>query len=292
LYLDLIMALRLIVETAQESISSYVYHFDQPEVRVGRSPLCELQIPLPTISNHHLTILREGARYLVREEGSTNGARLNGAPLAARAAAPLQTHDQITILEVRLHVHLLDIEEASLTSQGRTGELARQMISAWLQRQRQAPEAASLEVLEGPDQGARRALPTEGELVIGEGGPWALTDPLLARVTLRVAPSRGGYHLVSAAAVWVDGAPAPAGAPLRLRSGQRLRVGGTTLLFLDPLQVHLDGVEDAPTAAPPSPSPAAPPSPPARSALDWALVGLAAALGLGALALLGWIALA
>jgi predicted component of type VI protein secretion system len=291
LYLDQAMALRLIVETSQESISSYVYHFDQPTVTVGRSLQCDVQLPFPTISGHHLTVTRDAQGYHLREEGSTNGASLNQAPMEPARLYRLRSGDSVSLLGATLHVQLLEAEESSLTTTGRSGELARQMISAWLREQDQSIDAASLEVLEGRDQGARQPLPLQGRLEIGPQGQWSLSDPLLAQHTLVVTSGRQGYQITAPCPLqWhLDQEPQPCGRPVALRSGQRLRLGRTTLLYLDPLQRHLDALEgEAPAPEAPSRATATPQAPARGAWVDLLIAAVAILFGLGALGLLVW----
>lgn len=293
LYLDPTMALRLIVETSQESISSYVYHFHQPVVTVGRSLKCDVQLPFSTVSSHHLTLTRGEQGYQIREEGSTNGARLNQAPMEPKRDYALRSGDSVALLEATLHIQLLEIDEASLTTTGRTGELARQMISAWLREHDQSTEAASLEVLEGRDKGARQVLPLQGSLRIGPGGPWQLSDPALGQRSLEITSGRQGYRItVPGPFQWmIDGVTQPCDQPIPLRSGQRLHLGHSTLLYLDPLEQHLDALEIPQRPAQAQVSAQATPGPAPSQGLGWldlAMAAVALLFGLGALGLLAW----
>ncbi len=52
------------------------------EYSIGRSDSADICIPEPTISGHHCTLIKMGDNeYAVRDEGSTNGSRINGEKL-------------------------------------------------------------------------------------------------------------------------------------------------------------------------------------------------------------------
>lgn len=59
---------------------------DQP-ISVGRSSDCDLVLGDPTVSKHHLDLLRQGADVVVIDAGSTNGTRVNGAGIRERVLA-------------------------------------------------------------------------------------------------------------------------------------------------------------------------------------------------------------
>jgi hypothetical protein len=52
--------------------------FTQRQVRVGRSPRCELHLDDPTISRFHAVVEEVGGRYRVRDLRSSNGIKVNG----------------------------------------------------------------------------------------------------------------------------------------------------------------------------------------------------------------------
>jgi predicted component of type VI protein secretion system len=271
------MALQLTVETSGDSLSRFTYAFDQDEVTLGRSALCDVQLPFPTISTKHLRFLRQGRAWTVRDEGATNGTRLNQAPLPPHEDRPLRSGDVLQLEGATLHVQLPAHPEGPLTTSLRSGQLARHLLSLG------APQAldqrATLEVLEGLDKDARARLPHEGSFTISARGDWTLRDPALLPQTLRVTLTLGGYELALPPDLpaLLDGAPQPPGATLLLKSGHRLRLGATTLLFLDPLQTKLAALETSqPTAKDAAePSDAQPPK------KGWTPLDLA--LGAGAL---------
>ncbi len=302
------MALRLIVDITGDSVSNFIYTFDQDSVTLGRSLICDIQLPFPTISNHHLTFLKQEKGYALRDEGSTNGVRVGDTVLVQGAQHPVRSGDQIHLMGVTIHLQVMEEEDISLTSTARTGELARQMITAWTHSEGDtAQDMASLEVLEGLDQGLRHNLPMEGAFTFGGQGQWILQDPTLRDTTLTLTLGREGYALaiLDQPAILLDGQTQTPGTKALLRSGHRLRIGATTFLFFDPLQSHLDALEqhkeqDPPTPASnkPTPDPAQTtpqePTPPPKkssslSAMDFFLGALALLFALGALVALAFL---
>ncbi len=54
---------------------------------IGRSSDADLQVPHGTVSRHHCAVWRDGTRYRIRDMGSTNLTRVNGAIVQEAALA-------------------------------------------------------------------------------------------------------------------------------------------------------------------------------------------------------------
>jgi len=63
-------------------------------ITVGRMPDCSVPLADPNVSRHHAEIRREGDRVVLFDLGSTNGTKVNGAPVQSRE---LNDGDVITI---------------------------------------------------------------------------------------------------------------------------------------------------------------------------------------------------
>ncbi|MBR0459743.1 MAG: FHA domain-containing protein [Victivallales bacterium] len=62
-----------------EKMRGTSFELTNEQYTIGRADSANICIPDPTISGHHCTLLRnEDETYAVRDEGSTNGTRVNG----------------------------------------------------------------------------------------------------------------------------------------------------------------------------------------------------------------------
>jgi hypothetical protein len=60
-----------------------VYDLDLPLIRIGRTPGVEIVIDNVSVSRRQAELARDGARWVVRDSGSSNGTFVNGERLAA-----------------------------------------------------------------------------------------------------------------------------------------------------------------------------------------------------------------
>ncbi|MEL6182760.1 MAG: FHA domain-containing protein, partial [Myxococcota bacterium] len=246
------MALKITVKTTSDSIAAYEFVFDRPEITVGRSASCDVQLPFPTVSSRHLTLLREGSTYLVADIGSTNGTSLNDRLLEANHFTPITFGDKLVLTDVTLTISSTDSFNGDMTSD-QTADLVRNMVSDYLEGQSLDPRdtTARLEVLQGPDVGTQRALLKEGgRMAIGTDPSvchWVMRDPEMPPHAFSIEPHRGTWALEHGGhtmEVYLDGYPIATDGPVRIRGGGRVRVGHTTLLFIDPLEDVLADLED------------------------------------------------
>lgn len=237
------MALKLVVEIGGDSLSEFEYCFESGQVTLGRNTACNIQVPLDAVSDKHLSFVREGDAWLVADRGSTNGTRLNGDQLEPDRFRPLANGDRIQIVDVVIRVEVGS--GGDVTSSEKSGELARRMVESILARSPHAPNQAYLEVLTGRDVGAKRSLgahrPTRvvGPTDDGARG-WRLSDPGVTG-EIRVEPVGSGFRVYGPGVV-VNGEEVGAEG-LALRSGARIAVGSTILLFFDPLEAGLRAEE-------------------------------------------------
>ncbi|MBC8101684.1 MAG: DUF3662 domain-containing protein [Cytophagales bacterium] len=92
---------------------SEVFPLGPQGARIGRSKRAGNEIVLPhdgMVSKRHATLLYESAthRFLVRDEGSTNGTHLNGVRLSPGQPRPLEPGDQVLIGETALTFRLTE----------------------------------------------------------------------------------------------------------------------------------------------------------------------------------------
>lgn len=234
------MALRLVVEIGGDSVSEFEYLFEEGQITLGRNPACLVQIPLDSVSDKHLSFVNEGGTWLVADRGSTNGTRHNGTLLEPDRFRPLKAGDELRIVDVVIRVDIGANGRA--TSAERSGELARRMVERLVALSpADSSTQAFLEVLSGRDIGEKRALAAHSATrVLGPGDEsprgWRLSDPaVLGPVVFE--PSGSGFR-VTGPDVTVNGEPVPAGGAA-IKSGARVGVGATVLLFFDPLDSKL-----------------------------------------------------
>ena len=74
------MGVRIAVQSlwAKEEPSTFVYEFSHSRIVIGRSRSADVQLPHAAVSPTHATIRTQGSGYVVVDEGSTNGTRVNG----------------------------------------------------------------------------------------------------------------------------------------------------------------------------------------------------------------------
>jgi hypothetical protein len=73
-------------------------------VVIGRMPECQVVLSDPNVSRRHAEVVRVDGDFLLRDLGSTNGTRLNGAPITE---GYLQTGDNITVGSTTLVFEML-----------------------------------------------------------------------------------------------------------------------------------------------------------------------------------------
>jgi Flp pilus assembly CpaF family ATPase len=81
---------------------SRVERFDRDEISIGRTKANDLVLAHSTVSSRHARIQRENGRWVVVDQGSTNGTSLNGAPVTAPTS--VSDGDRIDIGEFRIRV--------------------------------------------------------------------------------------------------------------------------------------------------------------------------------------------
>ncbi len=64
-------------ETGRMPVIALPEHQSRP-VTIGRAPDCDCHLAEPSVSRRHASVRRAGARWLLRDLGSSNGTRVNG----------------------------------------------------------------------------------------------------------------------------------------------------------------------------------------------------------------------
>ena len=241
-----------IVVDASGDSSPRSVHLDRSPVTLGRSSSCDIRIPRRSISGHHASLIWQANNWYVRDEGSTNGTRLNGEPLEAGTDTRLSSGDQIRLVDVTLlFENRADDTETGL-SLSQTGTLARQLLSEVL-LDSPDDQMAQLDV-EGPGGWRKVSLPDAlSSAYIGHNDDCLVTlsevdAPRL--VELRRADDGFAVRICDTEtdlSVLTNGSPLTGSR--RLRDSDRLEIGPYQLTFHDPLESYLtdlDAADDQP----------------------------------------------
>ena len=226
------------------------YEFAGPRVLIGRRGDADVELPHPAVSATPATVRAEGSGFVLVDEGSTNGTRVNGVRVPPGRPKTLRSRDRIEIGPYELFVELGPTGEG--TSAERTAAVARRLLRQALAGTPDAPAAPTLVVVHGPRAREKLALPAPpARLVIGRGEDCdlALPDGDCSREHAEVLHDLDGVllrDLGSKNGTFRNGHELREG---RLRDRDELRLGATFLSFEDEAEVRrreLHGAEDAP----------------------------------------------
>lgn len=238
------MPIRLSVVSADGADPRSI-EFDTPSIRIGREADCDLRLPFPAVSGYHCTIFSEdGQRYLIRDDGSTNGTRFNGKLLATQTPETLTANACVKVGGVRIDINTNPLEDNALPV-AHTGTLVRMMLSETVSDA--SAERACITVVRGPKKGESIFLPDEFDSITISDEPTALFYIPKLAVPLRIRPEDDGFAITT-----LDDLDAPGasrhrvtvnGEPLEgsyhLASEDRIEVGRCVLRFFDPLEAML-----------------------------------------------------
>jgi pSer/pThr/pTyr-binding forkhead associated (FHA) protein len=255
--------LRLEVSALGDSGSRRIFHYefdaDRAQILLGRRGGVDVLLPDARVSLVHARIERRKGSYVLVDDGSTNGTRLNGTVVATGVRQPLREGDRITIGDYALSV--------SIPSSGR-GEarpesslsMARGMVRDLLERLGPGESQPSLRVLDGPQTGVVLTLGDVGRTYIlgrAAGNDLRLDDvdmwrehAALERDELGVTLRSAGTHALSVNGERVDAAR-------QLHDGDTVTLGATSMRYQDPADVYLRKLEEEPSAVPPGTRPIA-----------------------------------
>ena len=82
---------------AKPNAATFVYEFAQSRVVIGRGRSADVRLPHTAVSPTHLTIRTKDAGYVLVDEASTNGTRINETPIVPGRPRALCNHDRIDL---------------------------------------------------------------------------------------------------------------------------------------------------------------------------------------------------
>jgi len=269
------MPLRFRILPGEETLAERTFELteDTAEVRLGRQPTFEIELPFPAVSVFHARLFRgESAHeWWLEDQGSTNGTWLQGQRLAPRRPALIRAGQRMRVGSVDI---VFEGWAPTVKGDESTATIARRLISDLfsaagndvpsLALEAGRAEPAILRFAER-DRGYRAGRADNSDLVLG--GEQASRDHALFErrwdgVFVSDPGSRNGV-LVNGAAI--------AGRH-RLRDGDGVQLGGASFRFTDPEDRYLrrleaaDAVPQEESAKPSSPVAAPAADAPARTA--------------------------
>ena len=219
------------------------FAFDHARVVLGRSGGADVTLPHPSVSHTHATLRAEGAGYVLVDEGSTNGTRVNDKTVPAGRPKALRAGDRIEIGGFAIEVVFGPVVPRT---EG-TGALVRQLL-----RDALAPDAVDpprLRVLNGERAGEVFVLPPSPSSVVvgrGEECDLRLPDADCSREHAEFRRSPAGVRVIdleSKNGILVDDEPV---AECLLDDRVEIVLGQTRLAFEDPAASKLAEIVAAP----------------------------------------------
>ena len=240
---------------------------DLPRIVIGRGAHADVRLPSRSVSELHAVLHKSGNELSILDELSSNGTRVNGSALPRGRRKALQDGDVIAIAPYSLRVERV---VARPDPPERTASLARRLIHDALSSSGGEAAPPRLVLLTGKQAGAAWILPpAPARVVIGRdaGCDVCLDERDCSRqhaevlrdvdgTTVRDLSSKNGLVIAGRAVN-----------ERRLRHGDEVTIGRTTLRYHDPVEELLRALESGADEAPPEPppEPPAPPPPPAEA---------------------------
>lgn len=149
------MGVRIAVQSlwAKEDPSTFVYEFAQSRIVIGRSRSADVQLPHAAVSATHASIRTRDTGYVLVDEGSTNGTRVNENPVVVGRPKPLRARDIIDVGGYRLTIDI-GVPVAQTISARLSTEYARKMLGEQETHGQQSLKAQ----LEAIQSGADRSI--------------------------------------------------------------------------------------------------------------------------------------
>jgi pSer/pThr/pTyr-binding forkhead associated (FHA) protein len=127
------MGVRITVQSLWMEVnpSSFVYEFAQSRIMIGRSRSADVQLPHAAVSGTHASIRERDAGYVLVDEGSTNGTRVNEILVVPGRPKALRNQDLVDLGGYRLAIDV-GVPVAQAISARLTADYARRMLSEQL----------------------------------------------------------------------------------------------------------------------------------------------------------------
>jgi pSer/pThr/pTyr-binding forkhead associated (FHA) protein len=271
------MAIRLVVHGPSPALSSpaRAFVFDQTRITLGRAASSDVLLPHPSVSLVHATIQVQGTGYVLSDEGSTNGTRVDAVKIPPMRPKRLADGNLLQIGAFAVKVELL-AGTTELTDAKAAARAARALLLDALAAEGMSPGGPRLVMVEPPREFPLEGMPLPVTLGRGPSASIQLDDPSVSRVHARLVKEGDAFVLENVGGtngVLVDG---KAITRRRLRSGDVVALGSIALRFVDPVDDELEALRSCPDregepalpstdgAPPPEPEPTKEPAEPAE----------------------------
>jgi pSer/pThr/pTyr-binding forkhead associated (FHA) protein len=148
------MGVRITVQSlwTEANPSTFVYEFAQSRIVIGRARSADVQLPHAAVSGTHASIRERDAGYVLVDEGSTNGTRVNELLVVTGRPKVLRSHDLVDLGGYRLTIDV-GVPVARAISARLTTDYARQMLAEQRTGADEHELASELEAIQsGPDE--------------------------------------------------------------------------------------------------------------------------------------------
>ncbi|HET6417971.1 MAG TPA: FHA domain-containing protein [Polyangiales bacterium] len=144
--------------------SALVYEFTQSRIVIGRSRSADVQLPHAAVSGSHAIIREQDAGYVLVDEGSTNGTRINEVLVVPGRPKTLRSRDLVDLGGYRLSIDVC-VPVSQPMSARLTADHAKRILSEQLGSTNADEIDAELRAIQsGPDEHVE-LLPITGERV-------------------------------------------------------------------------------------------------------------------------------
>ena len=148
------MGVRITVQSLWTEVdrSAFVYEFAQSRIVIGRSRSADVQLPHAAVSGSHASIREQDAGYVLIDEGSTNGTRVNEIRVVQGRPKALRNHDLVDLGGYRLTIDV-GVPVAQTMSARLTADFARRILAEQLAGSGEPNLDAELSAIQaGPDE--------------------------------------------------------------------------------------------------------------------------------------------
>ena len=148
------MGVRITVQSlwTEANPSAFVYEFAQSRIVIGRSRSADVQLPHTAVSGSHASIREQDAGYVLVDEGSTNGTRVNEIPVVPERAKVLRNQDLVDLGGYRLTIEV-GVPVALTMSARLATDFARRILAEQLADKADTELDAALNAIQsGPDE--------------------------------------------------------------------------------------------------------------------------------------------